>query len=235
MDDRRVGVIGGGPLGSRTNNQVCHAGILAVCGHRAPGVTHNHNPHGLRHTGTSVLRASLPDAIAVRCPSLAEAKPVIDWVNRAIERAQIALEEMKDKDADDSYRILVYALDTIIATRERKGSDEDETGVCLSLPNCNNIDLAYADHYLQNRAEAFNLGPKGRAWLQSKAKVYNWAKSIGLSYSTGVCPPSPVADFTEYWEMKGIEDGLKDYKDKDRPRSFFQKLRHLPDELHSLW
>ncbi|MBI5018214.1 MAG: hypothetical protein HZB55_22340 [Deltaproteobacteria bacterium] len=166
------------------------------------------------------------------CPSENDADPVVRWINRAIAKAQTDLAAKKDPRAKDPFYILAYALQIIIKTRELPGG---ANGVqSLPKPNCNDINLAYADHYLQMRTEAFNLGPRARHFMEDrvleyeKEKVSKAASGQTASMKTGICAPSPATNQSLYWALKGIEDGLTDYKAHPRSAPILEYLpRHI--------
>jgi hypothetical protein len=173
--------------------------------------------------------ADLPAPI---CPSENDADPVVRWINRAIDRAQADLAARKDSRAKDPFYILAYALQVIIKTRELPGG---ANGVqSISTPNCGDVNLAYADHYLQMRTEAFNLGPRARHFMEDRVLAYEKEKASKMatrqtgSMKTGICAPSPVTNQSLYWAMKGIEDGLADYKAYPRSHPILEFLpRHI--------
>lgn len=145
-----------------------------------------------------------------------DSDPVVKWINRAIQEARSKLPQIDPEKAKDPFYVLSFALNVIIKTRELGVSVPGVKG--LLHPNCNDMSLAYADHYLQMRADAFNLGPKSRGFLQQRGEVYDGLKSKALKhgatrwvFETGVCAPSPVTDQEKYWAQRGLEDGLKDY------------------------
>ncbi len=174
----------------------------------------------------------MSDLPAPICPSQNDADPVIRYINRAIDKAQSDLTARKDPRAKDQFYILAYALQVIIKTRELPGG---AVGVqSISTPNCDDINLAYADHYLQMRTEAFNLGPRARYVMEREVikyeqeKVDKAGRGESRSMKTGVCLPSPATNQSMYWAMKGIEDGLNDYKRFPRSSSILEYLpRHI--------
>jgi hypothetical protein len=174
----------------------------------------------------------MSDLPAPICPSENDADPVIRYINRAIDKARSDLTARKDPRATDQFYILAYALQVIIKTRELPGG---AVGVqSISTPNCDDINLAYADHYLQMRTEAFNLGPRARSVMESKVvkyeheKVDKAARGDSRSMKTGICLPSPATNQSLYWAAKGIEDGLNDYKRYPRSSPILEYLpRHI--------
>jgi hypothetical protein len=159
------------------------------------------------------------DALAPQCPSGLEASPVIDYVNRAIDQAKTTLLTKKAGDPKDPFDVLAMALNIIIKTREKQTPASSDAGVTLQTPNCKDMDLAYADHYLQMRTEAFNLGPTQRGLMERKVIQYEKEKIDAIAdgnaherLRTGVCQPSPPTNMSLYWGLKGIEDGLEDWK-----------------------
>lgn len=165
-------------------------------------------------------------------PSPNESDPVIRWINQAIRQARQKLAEKYPEKAKDPYYILVFALNVIIKTREVPGATNGIQG--LPYPNCGNMDLVYADHYLQMRCDAFNLGPKGAGLLDKRARVYDKVKTPMLKHDatrwlmkTGVCDPSAVTDTEKYWARRGLEDGLKDYR--RYPENSILGVRHPLD------
>jgi hypothetical protein len=168
----------------------------------------------------------MSDLPAPICPSENDADPVIRYINRAIEQAQSDLKAKTDPRATNPFYILAYALQIIIKTRELPGG---ASGVqSMLVPNCNDMNLAYADHYLQMRTEAFNFGPKFKSLMEHKVVGYEQEKAEKsgrggeASMKTGVCMPSPVTNQSLYWAMKGIEDGLADYKLYPRSNPVFE-------------
>src|SRR5580698_1781048 len=154
------------------------------------------------------------DTLAPKCPSGLEASPVIDYVNAAIDQAKTTLVAKKVGDPKDPFDVLAAALSIIIKTREKQTHVGADAGVTLQTPNCKNMDLAYADHYLQMRTEAFNLGPTQRGLMERKVIQYEKEKidafsdgSADQKLRSGVCPPSPPTNMSLYWAFKGIEDG----------------------------
>lgn len=165
----------------------------------------------------------MSDLPAPICPSDNDADPVIRYINRAIAKAKKDLVAKKFAHATDLFYILSYALQVIIKTRELPGG-----------AHCGDISLAYADHYLQMRIEAFNLGPRARHLMDDMVAGYEYEKARKFragqadSMRTGVCAPSPPTNQSVYWALRGIEDGLADYKSHPRKWPILDYLpRHL--------
>ena len=157
----------------------------------------------------------MTDATDPLYPSGNESEPVISWINRSIRHARFRLQRERPEMAKDPFYVLVYALNVVIKTREKHAPPGVQG---LPYPNCGNMNLVYADHYLQMRCDAFNLGPKSAGFLQKRGKVYDDIKPGMLKHrvtrwmlKTGVCDPSPVTDEEKYWAQRGLKDGLADY------------------------
>ena len=96
---------------------------------------------------------------AARSPSTAEYRDVMDYVELVIRLADKNMVKVAPDHVGDWYYILVGALSITIALREGKltgGPVFDKYGVARRENY-----IAYADHYLQMRSDAFNLGPAG--------------------------------------------------------------------------
>lgn len=158
------------------------------------------------------VRSALP---AARCPSAGESKFVLDYIDFVIPYSRNILGNNAPEKADDWFYILAMALVVTIALRDGKithGPLFDKYG-----KNRLDIEMAYADHYLQMRADAFNFGPSQRTMLQNSVFNYDQLKVMGMVPKTGSQPVSPATDLSIYWGLKGIENGLSD--DKQIPRA----------------
>jgi hypothetical protein len=181
-------------------------------------------------------RSDLPTP---RIPNGSEAAPVLDFIARAIAKAPAGLKNVNSKafffkvDEDDWYNVLAYALAVIIATRDA-GKEEPslltkiegyatvaerifdahphdgQTAADVWLER--DLDLAYADHYLQMRADAFVMGPDSKVMLMNAVLNYDLLKLRGLAPRTGSGAVSPATDVSVFWGMQGIADGLEDRK-----------------------
>lgn len=139
-----------------------------------------------------------------------ESNPVIRWVDKAIRVSRALLRKKHPKYADDPYYIMALAVTVLANTREH--------AVGKKHPYCTDMSLAYADHYMQMRVEAFNLGPKARGLVENTDLTYDGLKLEAMQHhklrkmKTGVCAPSPLTLEEMLWAKRGLEDGLKDYK-----------------------
>jgi len=160
----------------------------------------------------SKLRTKLP---AARSPSTAEFREVMDYVEFVIALCDKNMVKVAPEYVGDWYYILVGALNVTIALREGKltgGPVFDKYGVARRESY-----IAYADHYLQMRSDAFNLGPVGSSTLNLAVFNYDIAKVLHIVPETGSEPVSPATELSIFWGLRGIEDGLAD--DKLYPRS----------------
>ena len=157
-------------------------------------------------------RSRLP---AARSPSTAEFKEVMDYVEFVINVCDQNMAKVAPEYAGNWYYILVGALNVTIALREgklTKGPVYARYGLARR-----SVNLAYADHYLQMRGDAFNLGPAGKMELQQAVFNYDVAKVMRIVPQTGSEPVSPATQLSVFWGLRGIEDGLKD--DQSYPRA----------------
>ena len=151
------------------------------------------------------MRDKLP---AARSPSIAEYKEVADYVDFVIKWARSEMPRTAPKLANNWFFVLAYALNETIKLRENTLGD----GALLQkygIARRENF-IAYADHYLQMRADAFNLGPTGKAVLLNSVYNYDLAKVLRIAPSTGPAPVSPATELSIFWGLQGIEDGLAD-------------------------
>ena len=150
----------------------------------------------------------LPELPTRRLPAGAEQLPVWDLIREALGKAPGVVSREGGYDVKDWFYVLVAALQIIITTRER----DTAHGPDATANTARQQALAYADHYLQMRADAFNLGPDSRTMLRNAVLNYDLLKVRGLSIRTGSGPVSPATDVSVFWGMKGIEDGFEDRK-----------------------
>jgi|SRR5579871_1353029 len=160
---------------------------------------------------------------AARSPSPAEYDSVKSYIDLVIGTVQKNIERVDAAHKDNWFYILVGALNVTIALRDgnlKGGPILEKFGVASNAPN-NDIRLAYADHYLQMRADAFNLGKAGRAELHKAVVNYDLAKVSLFTRTffpkTGAGEISPATDLSVFWGLQGIQDGLED--DARFPRS----------------
>jgi hypothetical protein len=158
------------------------------------------------------LRGKLP---AGRSPSTDEYRKVMDYVEFVLALCEKDMPRVLPEYAGDWYHTLILALQVTILLREGKLT----RGPVLAKYGMARREnwVAYADHYLQMRADAFNLGPAGLPTLQSAVFDYDLAKALGIAPQTGSEQVSPATDLSIFWGLQGIEDGLAD--DKLDPRS----------------
>ena len=151
----------------------------------------------------------MPDLPAARCPAGLEASPVVDWINTAVKNAPASVKAHK-LDPNDWFWILVAALDWVVSIRDNTPHLDLDRQMTVTHVVQSDFDLAYADHYLQMRADAFNFGPEGTTTLRNAALNYEKIKVNGLARKTGSGEISPVTDVSLFWALKGIEDGVAD-------------------------
>ena len=147
---------------------------------------------------------------AGRSPSTEEYRQVMDYVEFVLALCEKDMPRVLPEYAGDWYHTLVLALQVTILLREGKLT----RGPVLAKYGMARREnwLAYADHYLQMRADAFNLGPAGLPTLQSAVFNYDLAKVFGIVPQTGSEPVSPATVLSIFWGLQGIEDGLADDK-----------------------
>jgi hypothetical protein len=232
-----VGTGGRGPTGAVTNNPVSDGGTMAKTCH-APNVPEGMEDHS---KWAAIDNQSLgemmewqwkhrydpnPPLPTPRAPSKAELDAVMEVVNFIIAQVQLAFPECKG----NWYSVLSYALNAVIMLRDGRmwpstklgdGSVRDFSAIvdhyCLTPGTpATDFKFAYADHYLNMRADAFNFGPYYEVQLKQAVVNYDKAKVRGLVYRTGPSAVSPATDVSMVWGMLGIVDGLKD--DKVYPR-----------------
>jgi hypothetical protein len=186
----------------------------------SPGQLHAH--------GEIAAGSTLPDVPNPRTPDSREQQPVWDIIQDALAQAPAVVRATPKVDPDDWFMVLTAALNMVIATRERDAAKgptvpPDSWGRMAhnlvsnhielpggTPPSAGEMALAYADHYLQMRADAFNLGPDSRKMLQAAVVNYDLLKTRGLIVRTGRGAASPATKDSMFWGMKGIEDGFKD-------------------------
>lgn len=152
--------------------------------------------------------ADLPDLPTPRHPGGREQQPVWDLIEEALSKAPAVVRREGGYDENDWFYVLVAALQIIIVTRER-----DTARDTSATPNpARQQALAYADHYMHMRADAFNLGPDSRDMLRNAVHNYDLLKVRGLAFRTGSGQVSPATDVSVFWGMQGIEDGFEDRK-----------------------
>jgi hypothetical protein len=170
------------------------------------------------------LRRKLP---AGRSPATDEYRRVMDYVELVLKVCDTNMVKVAPEHVGDWYYLLVGALNVTIALREGTLTG----GPVLArygMARRENF-IAYADHYLQLRSDAFNLGPAGLPTLQSAVVNYDIAKVPGIVPQTGSEPVSPATELSIFWGLQVIEDGLAD--DKLYPRGFGSP-RHLRDAVY---
>lgn len=143
-----------------------------------------------------------------RRPVGREQQVVWDLIQQALSSAPGQIRRIGGFDENDWFYVLVCALNIIIATRDRETAAHPDAGLGSGYQQ----NLAYADHYLQMRADAFNLGPDEKENLEAAVMNYDLLKVRGLAFRTGVGPVTPATDVSVYWGMQGIEDGFADRK-----------------------
>ena len=110
---------------------------------------------------------------AGRSPSTEEYRQVMDYVEFVLALCEKDMPRVLPEYAGDWYHTLVLALQVTILLREGKLTRGPVTR-WYGMARRENW-LAYADHYLQMRADAFNLGPAGLPTLQSA--VFNLVRA----------------------------------------------------------
>jgi hypothetical protein len=151
------------------------------------------------------MRGSLPPA---RHPTASESQEVMDYVVFVVELCTENMAKVKPEYAHNWFYILVAALNVTIALRDGKltgGPVFQKYGMAAR-----DIKLAYADHYLQMRSDAFNLGPVGAPMLRNAVYSYDVAKQLNIAPKTGSAPVSPPTQLSIFWGLQGIKDGLED-------------------------
>lgn len=183
------------------------------------------------HTATTLTGMIVSATVDPLFPAGNVSDPVIRWIDKAITIARDLVRKKAPEDANDPYYILAAALTIIANTREH--------AVGKNHPYCSDMSLAYADHYLQMRVEAFNMGPKHRGFLEKRDRYYDHEKQVAKKHralewimETGPCRMSPVTPEEKHWAKRGLEDGLKDYK--NYPPEPGTTIRHKLDFLRGL-
>ena len=137
------------------------------------------------------------------------------------------------------YLVSALALDLIMSTRHGRKVWLDGLPT-LPVPHPNDINLAYADHYLDMHKRLFGkFGPKRASALRAGAYLYdeykrvvigmgnlpggknakpfdNFYKGVGkfLEYQSREDKSNPLSVPTkasEYWAVEGIKDGVTDF------------------------
>lgn len=164
--------------------------------------------------------ASLAGLPAARCPTGMESSVVNQYIEQALLRAPALIDASNDDvrrtghgsvyDPEDWFYVLVCALNIVIWQRDNEMHwDESDT---MSVPRLTerDLNLAYADHYLQMRAMAFNFGPEHRAELENSIIHYDQLKVRGLVPKTGVGEVTPATDTSVFWGLAGMLAGFED-------------------------
>jgi hypothetical protein len=163
---------------------------------------------------------SLAGLPAASCPAGYESSVVNRYIEQALLRAPSLIEasnvkvrqtgEGTEYDPADWFYIRVSALNIIIWQRDNQMHwDATDT---MSVPTLTERDmqLAYADHYLQMRAMAFNFGPDHRAELENAVVHYDQLKVRGLVPQTGVGEVTPATNTSVFWCLAGMQAGCQD-------------------------
>jgi hypothetical protein len=187
-----------------------------------------------RHGAGALSDVLLPDPLAPRTPDSRAQQPVWDIIHVALREAREGVRRTPGYDPNDWFWVLIAALDMVVAIRERDAGAPPDLWANVKQAAAeakrvgenmyqNNITratdanysprqmaLAYADHYLQMRGDAFNFGPAARRELENAVVNYDLLKVRGLAFRTGRGAVSPPTTNSMFWGMKGIQDGFDD-------------------------
>jgi len=163
---------------------------------------------------------SLVGLPAASCPAGYESSAVNQHIEQALLRAPAIIEASNNEvkrtgkgaayDPKDWFYILVAALNRIIWLRDNQMHWDTTNAVSMPTLTERDMELAYADHYLQMRAMAFNFGPSHRAELESAIVNYDQLKVRGLVPKTGVGEVTPATNTSVFWGLAGMQAGFDD-------------------------
>ena len=163
---------------------------------------------------------SLTGLPAASCPTGYELSVVNQYIEQALLHAPAIIEASNDEvkrtgkgseyDPKDWFYILVAALNRIIWQRDNQMHWDETNAISVPALTERDMELAYADHYLQMRAMAFNFGPSHRAELENAIVHYDQLKVRGLVPKTGVGEVTPATNTSVFWGLAGMQAGFDD-------------------------